>query len=38
MKTVGFRSMVLYLLLAGFAAGVIYLLANAFLHGAQWAM
>ena len=35
MKTVGFRSMVLYLLLAGFAAGVIYLLANAFLHGAQ---
>lgn len=38
MKTVGFRSMVLYLLLLVFCGGIGYLLVNLFLHGSQWAM
>ena len=38
MRTTGFRSMVLYLLLACFAGGVVYLGVNLFLHGGQWAM
>lgn len=38
MRTTGFRSMVLYLLLACFVGGVVYLGVNLFLHGGQWAM
>ena len=38
MRTTGFRSMVLYLLLAAFLGGLGYLLVNLFLHGGQWAM
>lgn len=38
MKTVGYRSVVLYLLLAVFLGGLGYLLFNLFLHGSQWAM
>lgn len=38
MRTTGFRSMVLYLLLACFLGGVVYLGVNLFLHGGQWAM
>ena len=38
MKTVGFRSIVLYILLAVFIGGVGYLVANMFLHGRQWVM
>ncbi len=38
MKTVGFRSIVLYLLLAVFVGGAGYLVVNLFLHGGQWAM
>lgn len=38
MKTVGFRSFVLYLILALFLGGAGYLLVNLFLHGSQWAM
>jgi len=38
MKTVGLRSIVLYILLAAFLAGGGYLLVNLFLHGSQWAM
>ncbi len=38
MKTVGFRSMVLYLLLFVFLGGTGYLVFNFFLHGSQWAM
>ena len=38
MRTTGFRSMVLYLLLACFVGGVAYLGVNLFLHGGQWAM
>ena len=38
MRTTGFRSMVLYLLVAAFLGGLGYLLANLFLHGGQWAM
>ncbi len=38
MKTVGFRSIVLYILLAVFLGGVGYMVANQFLHGREWAM
>lgn len=38
MKTVGRRSIVLYILLAVFLGGVGYLVGNLFLHGRQWAM
>ena len=38
MKTVGFRSIVLYLLLFAFLGGTGYLVVNLFLHGNQWAM
>ena len=38
MRTTGFRSMVLYLLLAAFLGGLGYLLVNVVLHGGQWAM
>ncbi len=38
MKTVGFRSIVLYLLLAVLAGGAGYLIVNLFFHGSQWAM
>ncbi len=38
MKTVGFRSIVLYLLLAVLLGGAGYLTANLLLHGSQWAM
>ena len=38
MRTTGFRSMVLYLLLAAFLGGLGYLLVNFVLHGSQWAM
>lgn len=38
MKTVGLRSIVLYILLAAFLAGGGYLVVNLFLHGSQWAM
>jgi peptidoglycan glycosyltransferase len=38
LKTVGFRSIVLYILLAVFIGGVGYLVANMFLHGRQWVM
>ncbi len=38
MKTVGFRSVVLYLLLAVLVGGAGYLVVNLFLHGSQWAM
>lgn len=38
MKTVGFRSVVLYLLLLVFAGGLGYFTFNLVLHGGQWAM
>lgn len=38
MKTVGFRSVVLYILLAVFLGGLGYLVVNLFFHGRQWAM
>ena len=38
MRTTGFRSMVLYLLLAAFLGGLGYLLVNLALKGGQWAM
>lgn len=38
MKTVGFRSIVLYILVAVFLGGMGYLLVNLFFHGQQWAM
>lgn len=38
MKTVGFRSIVLYILLFAFLGGTGYLVVNLFLHGNQWAM
>lgn len=38
MRTTGFRSMVLYLLLAAFLCGLGYLLVNLVLHGGEWAM
>lgn len=38
MKTVGFRSIVLYLLLFAFLGGTGYLVVNLFLNGNQWAM
>ena len=37
MKTVGFRSVVLYILLAVFLGGLGYLVVNLFFHGRQWA-
>lgn len=38
MKTVGFRSIVLYLLLLVFVGGLGYFTFNLVLHGSQWAM
>ncbi len=38
MRTTGFRSMVLYILLAAFLGGLGYLLVNLFLNGGKWAM
>lgn len=38
MKTVGFRSIVLYILLFAFLGGAGYFVGNLFLHGSQWAM
>lgn len=38
MKTVGLRSIVLYILLFGFLGGLGYFTVNLFLHGGQWAM
>lgn len=38
MKTVGFRSIVLYLLLFCFLGGLGYFVTQLFLHGSQWAM
>lgn len=38
MKTVGLRSIVLYILLAAFLAGGGFLAVRLFLHGSQWAM
>ena len=38
MKTVGFRSFILYILLAVFLGGMGFLLVNVVLHGRQWAM
>ena len=38
MKTVGLRSIVLYILLLAFLGGVGYLGVNLFLHGSEWAM
>ncbi len=38
MKTVGFRSFALYILLFAFLGGVGWLVVNLFLHGSQWAM
>ncbi len=38
MKTVGFRSFALYILLFAFLGGVGWLLFNLTLHGSQWAM
>ncbi len=38
MKTVGFRSVVLYILLFAFLGGLGYFLVELFLHGTQWAM
>ncbi len=38
MKTVGLRSIVLYILLLGFLGGLGYFVVNLFLHGDQWAM
>lgn len=38
MKTVGFRSFALYILLFAFLGGVGWLCVNLFLHGSQWAM
>ena len=36
MKTVGLRSIVLYILLFAFLGGVGWLLLNLFIHGSQW--
>ncbi len=38
MKTVGLRSIVLYILLFAFVGGLGYFVGNLFLHGNQWAM
>lgn len=38
MKTVGFRSFVLYILLFAFLGGIGFLLVSLFLNGSQWAM
>lgn len=38
MKTVGFRSFALYILLFAFLGGVGWLMLNLVLHGSQWAM
>ena len=38
MKTVGFRSIVLYLLLAAFLGGIGFLVVSLFLQGDKWAM
>ena len=38
MRTTGFRSMVLYLLLAAFLGGLGYFLFNFAVNGDQWAM
>lgn len=38
MRTTGFRSMVLYILLAAFLGGLGYFLFNLVVHGSQWAM
>lgn len=38
MKTVGFRSIVLYILLLAFLGGIGYFTVNLLLHGGQWAM
>ena len=38
MRTTGFRSMVLYILLAAFLGGLGYLLVNLFLNGGKWVM
>lgn len=38
MKTVGLRSIVLYILLFAFLGGVGWLVLNLFIHGSQWAM
>ena len=38
MKTVGLRSIVLYILLFAFLGGVGWLLLNLFIHGSQWVM
>lgn len=38
MKTVGFRSIVLYILLFAFLGGTGYFLVNLFINGSQWAM
>ncbi len=38
MRTTGFRSMVLYILLAAFLGGLGYLLVNFVLNGSKWAM
>ena len=38
MRTTGFRSMVLYILLAAFLGGLGYLLYQFVVNGSQWAM
>lgn len=38
MRTTGFRSIVLYIILGGFLVGMGYLCVNLFLNGSRWAM